>query len=661
MKKEFIDTGGITTELISCNTLVIGSGAAALNAAFQLASLGVSDVAVATGDIGGGTSMNAGSDKQTYYKLSLAGPEADSPLLMAGDLFRGGCVHGDIALCEANCSVVAFMNLVRLGVPFPHDTYGSFPGYRTDHDTRGRASSAGPLTSRYMTTALLQAVKEKGIPVINKCFVNILITGKESGDDRVYGAIALQTGTNPSVILFNAVNVIVATGGPASMYGHSVYPLSQYGSHGMLFRAGATAQNLTESQSGIASVKFRWNLSGSYQQALPRYFSTRQDGSGEHEFLSDFFPDVSTLATAIFLKGYQWPFDPLKAVQYGSSLIDLLVYRETVMLGRRVWVDYMNNPCTTGRLSGFSLSNLSPEAHGYLQTANALQPNPFERLRVLNEPAIELFRSHGIDLASEPLEIRVAAQHNNGGFTGDIWWESNIAHLFPVGEVNGSHGIRRPGGSALNAGQTGGYRTALRISRNYTGSPLPPRAFTETAKPFLKEFNGTINRLLEPPGPGSIDCINGWKQLHERMDRHGGIVRDAGHSEKAAGEAWQFLEKLRQKLFIKTPDGLPDALRLLDASLSAAMYLESIDIYIRTGGNSRGSSLVIRQEGESLLPLPEDVWRTKIEPPDSKMKNQILEIRYLSGRTTEHRWVPVRPIPEQDLWFEKVWKEFRKT
>ena len=50
------------------------------------------------------------------------------------------------------------------------------------------------------------------------------------------------------------------------------------------------AQNLTESQYGLASVKFRWNLSGTYQQVLPRYYSTAADGSDEREFLSDYFP-----------------------------------------------------------------------------------------------------------------------------------------------------------------------------------------------------------------------------------------------------------------------------------------------------------------------------------------------------------------------------------
>ena len=90
--------------------------------------------------------------------------------------------------------------------------------------------------------------------------------------------------------------------------------------------------------------------------------------------------------------------------------------------------------------------------------------SPIERLHSLNAPAIALYKEHGIDLEKEHLQIAVCAQHNNGGLKANIWWESDLTHLFPVGEVNGSHGVYRPGGSALNSGQVGSYRAAQYIS-----------------------------------------------------------------------------------------------------------------------------------------------------------------------------------------------------
>ncbi len=61
------------------HTLVIGSGAAGLNAAVQLVRNGIEDILILTEGLEKGTSINTGSDKQTYYKLAMCGGEADSP------------------------------------------------------------------------------------------------------------------------------------------------------------------------------------------------------------------------------------------------------------------------------------------------------------------------------------------------------------------------------------------------------------------------------------------------------------------------------------------------------------------------------------------------------------------------------------------------------
>ena len=82
----------------------------------------------------------------------------------------------------------------------------------------------------------------------------------------------------------------------------------------------------------------------------------------------------------------------------------------------------------------------------------------------MNPPAIEIYAENGIDLRAEPLEIAVCAQHMNGGFAVDKWWQSNVAQTFVIGEMAGTHGVKRPGGSALNAGQVGAMRAAEYIA-----------------------------------------------------------------------------------------------------------------------------------------------------------------------------------------------------
>ena len=92
--------------VIALDTLIIGSGCAGFNAADTLYDMGRTDIAILTEGVNMGTSRNTGSDKQTYYKLSLCSDGADSIYELAENLFQGGSVNGDTALAEAAGSVV---------------------------------------------------------------------------------------------------------------------------------------------------------------------------------------------------------------------------------------------------------------------------------------------------------------------------------------------------------------------------------------------------------------------------------------------------------------------------------------------------------------------------------------------------------------------------
>jgi len=665
MRSESVVLDGIRIPVHSLNTLVIGSGAAGLNAASALRDLGPADVAVVTERLGGGTSANTGSDKQTYYKLSLAGDRPDSPAEMARDLWSGGAMHGDIALCEALGSLRAFFRLVGLGVPFPHDGFGAYVGYKTDHDPRQRATSAGPLTSQLMVASLLRDLRRKKVPVFDRHQVIALLISGAGRAKKTSGALALDLGRtsakNRGFVLFNAVNIVLATGGPAGIHRHSVYPESQTGSHGLAFEAGAAAQNLTEGQYGLGSTKFRWNLSGTYQQVIPRYVSTDLRGRDEREFLNEVFPDMGRLATAVFLKGYQWPFDVRKITDYGSSLIDLLVYRETAIRKRRAFLDFRRNPSGAGRLQDFDFRLLSPEALSYLERSGALLPAPIDRLRHMNPPAVELYKAHGIDLAAEPLEIAVCAQHSNGGFKGDIWWESNLRHFFPVGEANGSHGVYRPGGAALNAGQVGSYRAALRISRKYAGKPPEVKAFLNTAAPQVRAKWDLAGRWLGGRGGNAgLSPEKAVAEVQGRMSTHAAHIRVPRTVEDEARKAWRLAGRLGRDLSVPNAAGLPDAFKAFDAALTHALFLKAAAEYLSRGGKSRGSTLVLDPGGVSFCPELGPEWNASFAEPDDFVSRNILEIWLDEDGRPKTAWVPAKPVPDAGSWFETVWKDFRE-
>jgi succinate dehydrogenase/fumarate reductase flavoprotein subunit len=653
MQKHMVTIAGIKIPVYSLNTVVIGTGAASLSCADYCYNLGQTDLAIITEKLGAGTSNNAGSDKQTYYKLALYGKEKDSPFELAKSLYNGGSMHGDLALIEAELSAQCFFRLVQLGISFPHTKYGGYIGYKTDHDPKQRATSAGPRTSQQMVQFLLRQVKKKKI----KIFDNYEVIKLVRCDDRIGGIIALDKTrlhtAGYGLTIFHAANCVFGVGGPGGIYQTSVYPPGHTGAIGLALEIGARAVNLTESQYGLASIKFRWNVSGSYQQAIPCYISTDANGEHPRQFLNSYFPTMGKLATAIFLKGYQWPFDPGKIQNWGSSLIDLLVYQETMINKRRVFLDFRHNPGNSNGLGEFCFSQLNPEVYNYLDKSQALLNKPIERLHKLNPMAIELFQQNGIDLKQELLEIAVCAQHNNGGLSGDIWWESNIKHLFPIGEVNGTHGVYRPGGAALNSGQVGSLRAAQRIAHVYRKNTLPYNLFLQVAQKLTIELYALIKRGLQGKD-STIDLQSYSEEFQNRMSMYGAHLRSLKKIDAAVTAAYQQLKDF-ERIKIQTMQEIPVALRHRHLVLSHIGYLEAIKTYLAHGGGSRGSYLVLDPQGMPVLEdrLPE--WNYK--PEDVTFRNKILATTW-NGKKFEHHFIPRRAIPEDARWFESAWHDY---
>ena len=585
--------------------IVVGTGAAGYNAACRLKQQGV-HVAIVTEGINVGTSRNTGSDKQTYYKLGLGGAEADSVHKMAQNLFDGGRTDGDNALCEAALSTRCFMNLCELGVPFPVNRYGEYVGYKTDHDPYARATSVGPLTSKFMTEALEKHAKALGVEI----FDGYLAVEVLKKDGAVCGLLCLEQASG-ELVGFQCGDIVLATGGPAGIYADSVYPECHTGTSSLALLAGAKAQNLTLWQYGLASTHPRWNVSGTYMQVLPRFVSVDPDGT-EHEFLLEAFPDPYQALSLVFLKGYQWPYDPRKAKD-GSSQIDMLVYRECTQKKRRVYLDYTRNPFG---LEEIEFSRLSAEAHAYLKGANATFGTPIQRLARMNTPAIELYRSKGVELEKEYLEIALCAQHNNGGIAVDAWWQTCVSGLYAAGECAGTHGISRPGGSALNAGQVGSLRAAQYVAKH-------PNVMAEDAV-FAKILaeRAEANHVCAQAAEDDLErCMAATQR---RMSDSAAAVRDR---EKIA----QALSQTQAEL-----DALPEKAAVCGAS-RRYLYFKLRDVLVTQCA----------------------VLTAMLE--DTRTDRDLVQETCLENGRFSCRWRPVRPIPEVDNFFENVWRGYREN
>jgi len=651
------------------NTIIVGAGAAGMNAAVHLYEFftqkGIRDaqsrIAVVTAGVSLGASRMSGSDKQTYYKMGTSPDVPDSALEFAKTLTAAGCCHGDLALAESIGSLREFYHLVQAGVPFPHDSTGSFLGYKTDNDPFERATSAGPKTSKMMCECLQRQVVRYGIRIYDQQEVAHLVTAGK----RITGVITIDkkslNAKNFGINVFLCENLILAAGGPGELYKTSVYPKNQSGIHGLAFRAGMPAENLTESQFGLASTKFRWNVSGSYMQVIPRIFSTDSNGGDEREFLADYFPTMSKMATNIFLKGYQWPFDPQRIENCQSSLIDILVFNET-QKGRRVFMDFRKNPVGTKSMKKFELNDLEEEALVYLQKTGALQKTPIDRLAQMNQPAIDIYTEHGINLRKEPLEIAVCAQHNNGGFAVNHWWESGIPQTFVVGEMAGTHGVKRPGGSALNSGQTGSLRAAEFIANVY-GADMPSK---NSAKNEIKARAGELITRLSgfgrSRGRNAKDVI---AEIQQRMTASAGHIREINDAHKELTKAVALFNRIKQDgIAIKSTKDIPSAVRAEHLALASVAYLKAIVSLLEQGSGSRGSHLVLSPGGNRISSsvVDREGIEIRFKPENKGLRNSILRVEYDPKLPDLFRCENInpRPIPTERKAFEPAWKDYRQ-
>ena len=305
---------------------------------------------------------------------------------------------------------------------------------------------------------------------------------------------------------------------------------------------------------------------------------------------------------------------------------------------------------------------LIPEARDYLKQAGACFGTPIERLKHMNEPAIHFYQDHHVDLYKERLEIAVCAQHNNGGLSADSWWETGISGLYAVGEVCASHGVTRPGGTALNAGQVGAVRAA-------EGIRLKKVAQTENTENDFRDADvketlrkEAFKRIrLSENAKGDIALSALWLKASKRMSAVAGMIRSRAQMEKALEETSEDVKNFEKKVCTPSVSQLPMFYKLYDMLLSQKVYLFAMLDYAKAGGASRGSALYTDPEGE--LPGFEgcepfgELYRCKLDRKDHG--KEVQEVVLKDGEVISSRR-PVRPIPDVDYFFENQWRAYRK-
>lgn len=648
---------GVELPLIACGVLVVGSGAAGLRAAVELKRRG-EQVLVASMSLFGGTSACSGSDKQTLHTAGTSN-KGDDFTRLAHALGAGGCMDGDTAYVEAVGSLHTLAGLQYLGLPLPLDRFGAVLRYQTDHDEVGRATSCGPRTSRLMVKVLAEEAVRLGVPMLRKCEVVRLLTEERDGRTVVAGALAIdqeRRERNHGFVVIRCHSVVLANGGPGELYRDSVYPPHCYGGLGLAIEAGVELTNLSESQFGIGTrrTEFPWNLSGTYVQVMPYVFSRDAEGR-ELNFLAEWYRTTRELASNVFRKGYQWPFHATRMLGFGSSLVDLAIHVES-RAGRTVYLDLTRNPLPGADGRAFDLGDLDPDAHAYLANNDALQALPLDRLRRMNPLAIELYRMHGHDLTRDPLPFNVNNQHMNGGVAVDAWNESSLPGCFAVGEVAGTHGVTRPGGAALNAGQVAGLRAAEQIAGRRLAPP--PAALAGAALGQVAESLALAGAALANRDGLEVATVRG--EIQARMSDHAGyICPTAGVAPALAAARRLRAAVLARGLACPRAAQVVDVFRWRHLALASEAVLTALDHYVGQGGGSRGARAYLAADGGEVPQTvrgPLEEFRFRSERAEHRAHKLVLRWNG-DGFAVEER--ALRGVEDLGrIFFEKNWAPF---
>jgi succinate dehydrogenase/fumarate reductase flavoprotein subunit len=225
-----------------------------------------------------------------------------------------------------------------------------------------------------------------------------------------------------------------------------------------------------------------------------------------------------------------------------------------------------------------------------------------------------------------------------------------------VGEVAGTHGVTRPGGAALNAGQVFAIRCAKHISANLDrrSSPAADELFTTPVKDCIAR----IRHDLKNTNALSIKDVR--HEIQARMSDKAGFVchdKDVATALRQANALNRVIDE--KGVCIENPAQIANAMLWRQTALTSEAVLSALNLYISNGGGSRGARLLCSASGTEV---PETrtgrLEEYRFLPERDEDKNRQIRVRYSEGKFEVYE-LALRSLSNPgNFYFEKNWTPF---
>lgn len=155
------------------------------------------------------------------------------------------------------------------------------------------------------------------------------------------------------------------------------------------------------------------------------------------------------------------------------------------------------------------------------------------------------------------------------------------------------------------------------------------------------------------------------EQIQVRMTASAGHIREINDARNALAEAVELYKKVQNDGLKAAGAGqIAASIYTRHISLASVAYLKAIVTLLELGSGSRGSHLVLCEDGIGIHPSVKDRQGRPIrfKPENKKLRKTILRVMFDAGRSDlfDVEVVPLCPVPKESRSFELAWADFRE-